>query len=156
MRLIATPVTVEAMRPFGALVEPPANAGDRALYTEWLGTTSAAATPRLHVNYVPETQLPCRITLLEKHPHGAQIFLPLEVSRYFIIVAPSLPSGLPDLAGVRAFIAPGKVGVVYRANTWHAGATALDDKGHFAVNMWRNDMDDDVFFDLEEPLEITI
>jgi ureidoglycolate lyase len=156
MRLIATPVTAEAMRPFGALVEPPANAGERAIYTEWLGTTSVTATPRLHINFVPETQLPCRIALLEKHPYGAQIFLPLDVSRYLIVVAPSLASGLPDLADVQAFIAPGTVGMIYRANTWHAGATALDDKGHFAVHMDRNDLDDDVFFDLEEPLEITL
>lgn len=156
MRLVATPVTAEAMQPFGALVMPPASVGERAFYTDWLTSTHAAATPRLHVNFVPQTTLPHSITLLEKHPHGAQIFLPLEVNRYLIVVAPSLADGSPALSAAQAFVAPGTVGVIYRANTWHAGATALDDKAHFAVHMSRNDKDDDVFLDLREPLLIDL
>ncbi|MDE1161487.1 MAG: ureidoglycolate lyase [Acidobacteriaceae bacterium] len=122
--------------------------------TEWLGSELKDATPRLHVNFVVPTALPHSVTLLERHPHAAQIFVPLEASQYLIVVAPSLADGSPDLAGAQCFVAPGNVGVVYRANTWHAGATALDSKAHFAVYMWRNDRSDDEFITLSEPLEI--
>ncbi|MFC6646480.1 ureidoglycolate lyase [Granulicella cerasi] len=154
MQLRAEPVTAEAFAPFGTLVLPPEAPGERAFYTQWLGATAQDATPRLHVNFVPQSMLPITATVLERHPHAAQIFLPLEASRYLIVVTPSLPDGSPDLARARCFVAPGNVGVVYRAMTWHMGATALDAKAHFAVCMWRNDRDDDEFLTLTEPLEL--
>ena len=156
MRLTAQPATSEALAPFGTLVTPPPEAGERAFYTDWLGSTHGAATPRLHVNFVAETAMPHMVTLLEKHPHTAQIFLPLEASAYLVVVAPSLADGSPDLAGAQAFVAPGNVGILYRADTWHAGATALNGKAHFAVCMWRNDINDEIFTSLPEALEITL
>lgn len=156
MRRTAAIATPEAFAPFGALITPPAHPGERAFYSEWLGSTHPDATPRLHVNYVPRTALPCAIASLERHPHAAQIFLPLQVSRYLIVVAPSYADGQPDLEHLVAFIAPGGLGAVYRANTWHAGATVLDRDGHFAVSMWRNDRDDDEFLLLNETLQIDI
>ena len=156
MRRIAAPVTAEALAPFGALIVPPMRPGERAFYSEWLGSASADATPRLHVNLVPRTPLPCLIPRLERHPHSAQIFVPLAVSRYLIVVAPSLANGQPDLDRLQSFVAPGNQGIIYRANTWHAGATSLDGDGHFAVSMWRNDRDDDEFLPLSEELQIDI
>lgn len=156
MRRTASVVTSEALAPFGALIAPPAYPGERAFYSEWLGSLRPDATPRLHVNYVPRTPLPCAILSLERHPHAAQIFLPLQVSRYLIVVAPSCADGQPDLERLAAFIAPGNRGVIYRANTWHAGATVFDRDGHFAVSMWRNDRDDDEFLLLKERIEIEV
>lgn len=156
IRRTATAVTAEALAPYGTLISPPARPGERAFYTEWLGSTSPDATPRLHVNFVPHTALPCVISALERHPHAAQIFLPLAVSRYLIVVAPTLANGRPDVDKLEAFLAPGNRGVIYRANTWHAGATSLDSDGKFAVSMWRNDRDDDEFQALDEELQIEI
>lgn len=160
MRLIAQPLcpakTPEELAPFCGLITPPATPGERVFYTDWLGSTSpTTATARLHVNHVTERQLPSTVARLEKHPYAAQIFLPLEASSYLAVVAPSLVNGLPDLAGALAFEVPGNVGILYRAGTWHAGAIALGGKAHFAVHMWRNDVDDDVFFELAEPIEIS-
>ncbi len=155
MRFVATPVTAEVFAPFGALVMPPERPGERNSYTHWLATDSLA-TARLHVNFVPESRFPHTVTMLEKHPHTVQIFLPLEASGYLIVVAPSQTDGTPDLTGVRAFVAPGNVGVLYAANTWHAGATALHGKAHFAVYMHRNGVDDDVFLPLSAELIVTL
>ena len=157
--LIAKPIvagpTPAELQPFCELVIPPLEPGERTFYTEWLGSTSPTpATPRLHVNHVAEATLPCTVELLEKHPFASQIFLPLEASTYLVVVAPSLEDGLPDLAGALAFEVPGNVGILYRPDVWHAGATALGGKAHFAVHMWRNDVDDDVFVALSEPIEI--
>ena len=156
MHVRAVPLTQEDFRSFGTLIVPPAQPGERNIYTEWLGSTHALATPRLHVNYVSEVELPCPVTLLEKHPYSSQVFVPLEVSEYLIVVVPSHADGSPNLHRAQAFVAPGNTGVLYAANTWHAGAAALHRKAHFAVQMWRNDVDDDVFLRLNQPLMITL
>ena len=153
--LLLEPLTPEAIAPFGAILSAPAALGERARYTDWLGSARPGMTPRLHVNHLPATVLPCRVSTLERHPWSAQCFFPLHVRRYIVVVAPTDAAGAPVLAAARAFLVPGEVGMVYRQNTWHAGATVLDQPGSFAVLMWRNDTDDDErFVQLEQTLEI--
>jgi ureidoglycolate lyase len=95
--------------------------------------------PRLHVNLIRPSVLPCVVDTLERHPYSSQIFIPLDVSRYILVLAPDGP----DITRAQAFLAPGNVGIVYRAGVWHAGAKVLDRSGSFAVMMWRNDSPDD-------------
>ena len=149
------PLTRDAFFPFGERIEAPELAHQRNHYTAWLGSGRASMTPRLHVNRVACLDLPHIVTTLERHPWSAQIFLPLDVARYLVVVAPAGSSSEPDLSAARAFVAPGNVGVVYRAGTWHAGASVLDRPGSFGVLMWRNDTaDDEEFLTLSQPLEI--
>lgn len=97
-----------------------------------------------------------RVEILERHPYTTQTFIPLSSSnapaRYLVIVAPSLPPspedeklpvpnvdgedaartvglgrrGLPDLKGLRAFVATEGMAVTYGAGTWHAPMVALE------------------------------
>lgn len=89
------------------------------------------------------------VSVLERHPFTTQTFSPLSSrpSKYLVIVAPSLsPSasdeglpvpagsdlpgrGLPDLRGLRAFVATSTQAVTYGAGTWHAPMVALGDAG---------------------------
>ncbi|KAI2469442.1 putative ureidoglycolate hydrolase [Annulohypoxylon bovei var. microspora] len=90
------------------------------------------------------------VKILERHPFTTQTFVPLGASaktRYLVIVAPSqapdsadkdfpvpagdeLPGrGLPDLKGLRAFVATGAQAVTYGAGTWHAPMAALGASG---------------------------
>ena len=156
MLLLAQPASISTFAPFGQLIVPPDAPGERTFYTDWLGSEHPGTAPRLHVNFVPAVSLPHRVTVLERHPHAAQIFLPLEADRYFIVVAPSLSNGAPDLGNARAFVAPGNIGVIYSKGTWHASATALGRSAHFAVFMWRNDGDDDEFLTLDSPLTVDL
>lgn len=133
--------------PFGSLIVPPDEHGSRRFYSDWLGGGDGLA-PVFHVNSVPETILPADITTLERHPHAAQCFVPLDVSRYLVVVAPDASGGGPDLAGLRAFVVPGTRGVIYRQGVWHAGARVLDGPGAFAVLMWRGSANDDEFMDI--------
>jgi ureidoglycolate lyase len=150
-----TALTESAIAPFGAMIQAPAKAGERNFYTQWLGSERAGMTPRLHVNLVPEVKLPYVINTLERHPYSAQIFIPLDVSRYVVVVAPSSADSGPDVENVRAFVVPGTVGIVYRAAVWHAGASVLDKPGSFSVMMWRNDSaDDEEFVSLEQPVQL--
>jgi ureidoglycolate lyase len=145
-----TPLTEAAIAPFGAIIQPPAETGVRNFYTSWLGSERCGMTPRLHVNLVQPSPLPYSIDTLERHPHSAQIFIPLDVERYIIVVAPD-----PDLTRAQAFLAPGNVGIVYKQGVWHAGATVLDRPGSFTVLMWRNDTpDDEEFISLPHPIQI--
>ncbi|KAF4464420.1 ureidoglycolate hydrolase [Fusarium albosuccineum] len=85
------------------------------------------------------------VGVLERHPFTSQTFSPLmsTASMYLVIVAPSLPPsssdkglpvpsghglpgrGLPDLKGLRAFVATNRQAVTYGAGTWHAPMVAL-------------------------------
>ncbi|KAI8725204.1 hypothetical protein NCS52_00091000 [Fusarium sp. LHS14.1] len=85
------------------------------------------------------------VSVLERHPFTSQTFSPLmsTSSMYLVIVAPSLPPspqdeglpvptgdglpgrGLPDLRGLRAFVATNRQAVTYGAGTWHAPMVAM-------------------------------
>ncbi|CAM1501072.1 Fc.00g102340.m01.CDS01 [Cosmosporella sp. VM-42] len=90
-----------------------------------------------------------RVNVLERHPFTTQTFSPLSSSRskYLVIVAPSLPPGpsdealpvpsgdglpgrgLPDLRGLKAYVATSTQAVTYGAGTWHAPMVALGEVG---------------------------
>lgn len=132
--------------PFGAIVRRPDDYGERRFYSEWLG--GEGLTPLFHVNKLAETRLPAQIDRLERHPHAAQCFIPLDVERYLVTVAPALRDGTPDLPNIRSFLFPPSLGVIYRRGVWHAPASALGRPGAFAVLMWRGRQDDDEFLDI--------
>lgn len=153
MQRIAIQSTISAERfaPYGDVIDRPAEAGTRAFYSRWLGGEGLA--PVFHVNNVPMSTVPAVVERLERHPHAAQCFVPLDVSRYLVTVAPSLPDGAPDLERVESFLVPGTLGVVYAPDVWHAGMSVVDRAGAFAVLMWRGANDDDVFTHIS-PLQL--
>lgn len=137
----------EAFAPFGVFISPPACAGARGDYAAVLAPV-AGLTPSVYTNLVTPARLPHTLARVERHPHAAQMFLPLVASRYLVVVMPPLADGRPDAAAARAFVVPPTLGVAYRPGVWHAGITALDGEASFAVLMWRGATDDDVFADV--------
>jgi ureidoglycolate lyase len=95
------PLTADAMSPFGSIIEAPTNPGDRTGYTQWLGSDRTGMTPRLHTNSLLPAVLPYAIHVLERHPYSAQVFLPLDVAQYVVVVAPTAdePSSLREISG---------------------------------------------------------
>ncbi|KAL0942274.1 ureidoglycolate hydrolase [Colletotrichum truncatum] len=103
-----------------------------------------------------------RVTILERHPFTTQTFVPFAAAGnvagagYLVIVAPTLPEssvtqalpapqaggrgrGLPDLKGLKAFVASPGQAVTYGAGTWHAPMVALGPQGtaiDFVVNQF--------------------
>jgi ureidoglycolate lyase len=132
--------------PFGALIHKPAGYGQRQFYSDWLG--GAGLEPVFHVNSIAPSALPAELSRLERHRHAAQCFIPLDVERYLVTVAPSRTDGSPDLDNLKSFVLPGTQGIVYERGVWHAGAMVLDRPGAFAVLMWRGRPDDDEFLDI--------
>lgn len=143
---VISDVSAEDFAPFGALIRRPDAGEARRFYSDWLGGEGLA--PVFHVNNVAPASLPAQLTQLERHPHAAQSFVPLDVARYLVTVAPSLPDGSPDVSGLKCFLLPGSIGVIYAPGVWHAGASVLDRAGAFAVLMWRGASNDDEFRDI--------
>ncbi|MDP2333741.1 MAG: ureidoglycolate lyase [Reyranella sp.] len=138
MEIVPQPLTKEAFAPFGDVIDVPNETG-RTYYEDALGNLRPTARASLSVSLKPETpERPLKADLLERHEFSSQTFVPLDVGRWLIVVAPHAAAGGPDTGAVRAFIATGKQGVTYRANTWHHGLTVLDRPGRFAVFMWRD------------------
>ena len=135
-----------AFAPYGRLIRPPAVAGRRAFYSDVLHPQPPGASPVLHVNLVQPSALPLTVTGLERHPHAAQVFIPLDVARYVVMVAPTDADGAPAMDRALAFLMPGETGVIFAPDVWHMGATVLDRPGSFTVLMYRGGpLDDDVF-----------
>lgn len=125
------------------------------------------------------------VRYLERHPFTTQTFSPLRstASSYLVIVAPSLPPGrggglrgnddelpaptegqdlpgrgLPNLQGLRAFVATADQAVTYGAGTWHAPMVALGEPGtalDFVVFQYGNgrEVEDCQLVELESPGE---
>lgn len=156
MEIIAEPLSQAAFAAFGDVIDVPAEPG-RKYYEEALGNLRPAARPSLSVSLRPETaDRPLRAELLERHEFSSQTFMPLDVERWLVVVAPHAAAGGPDVAQVRAFIATGRQGVTYRPDTWHHGLTVLDRPGRFAVFMWRDGSAGDEEFVPVEPFTIRI
>lgn len=144
MKLRAAPPDPVAFAPFGAFIEVPARVGERFAFSDWLAP-GAGLAPQCYTNRVSPAALPLTLERVERHPHAAQVFLPLMASRYLVTVMPSDAEGRPQPAQARAFVLPRELGVAYHPGVWHAGITALDAEASFAVLMWRGAEDDDVF-----------
>lgn len=135
-----------AFAPFGRFILPPDQPGRRAFYSESLQPRPSGSVPVLHVNHVLPSELPLAVSGLERHPHAAQCFMPLDVSRYAVLVLPSDGDGAPVAKRALGFLVPGTTGVIFHPGVWHLGATVLDRPGHFSVLMWRGGtLEDDVF-----------
>lgn len=154
--ILLQPPDPQAFAPYGAFILPPDQPGRRAFYSEALQPRPPGAVPVLHVNHVPASTLPLTVTGLERHPHAAQCFMPLDVARYVVLVMPSDDNGLPLPSQALGFLVPGTIGVIYHADVWHLGATVLDRPGHFTVLMWRGGVTEDDVFRTIEPLTLAL
>jgi ureidoglycolate lyase len=155
MEITPQPLTKEAFAPFGDIIDMPTIAG-RFYYDDALGNLRSRATASLSVALkAPTPERPLGSDMLERHEFSSQTFIPVDVGRWLIVVAPHAAHGGPDTKKALAFIADGRVGVTYKANTWHHGLTTLDKPGSFAVFMWKAGAQDEEFVPVE-PFTIKI
>lgn len=144
----------DAFAAYGHLVTPPDLPGKRQFYSDTLHTRAKDSAPVLHVNHVTPQSLPIEVSEIERHPHAAQCFFPLDVSRYVVMVMPSDDTGQPHPDLALAFLMPGTMGVIFNPGVWHLGATVLDRAGHFTVLMWRGGPQQDDEFRTIAPLTL--
>ncbi|RYE10705.1 MAG: hypothetical protein EOP22_03620 [Hyphomicrobiales bacterium] len=130
-------------------------------YTDIPAVLEAGDTPGKHGFAIlcpqPVAGSTVSIATLERHPHSTQSFVPIRAGRWLVVLAPTLPDGLPDMANARAYLAGPEDAICIGRNVWHAGLTVLDGPAEFAMMMWRADAGDDgIVHTLETPLTLSI
>ena len=136
--LVARPLTAEAFAPFGTVIDRadvaprPMNAGKARRFHDLARVAVAGADGQAVIGFVeadPYT-LPLRLSLVERHPLGAQAFIPLNAAPFLVVVCPD-EEGRPGRP--RAFVtAPGQ-GVSYAPGTWHGVLTPFGAPQDFVV-----------------------
>ncbi len=155
--LITQPISAEAFEPFGQLLQAPAHTG-RAYINDRLANERADAVVSLSMTTVESTANTALIaTEMERHEFSSQSFIPLDVSRYLVVVAPHGANGRPDEQHMQAFVVPGHIGITYGVNVWHHSLRVLDRPAQFAVLMWKNETaTDEEFVPLSESTQIIL
>ena len=72
---------------------------------------------------------PIAIKLMERHPRGTQLFMPLQDKPWLVVVC----ADPRDPASYRAFAATGRQGVNYARNVWHHPLLILGEGERFMV-----------------------
>ncbi len=107
---------------------------------DWIGelvNLRPGARPNLAVfRCAPREPWPFPVKLLEKHPDSTQVFVPMNATRYLVVVA--LGGEAPDMATLRVFEATGTQGVTYRPGVWHHPMIAVGELTDFACLVWED------------------
>lgn len=122
----------DAYAPYGDVIAAredcatrPANLGtaQRYLQVAPLRSSRPAAASHLSVYRCAAWDGPLELSMLERHLHSTQVFLPQGASRYLAVVA--LGGDAPDLSTLRAFLVEGSAGISYHPGVWHHPMIAL-------------------------------
>jgi ureidoglycolate lyase len=154
-RLKLLPLTQEAFAPFGRVLVQPTNG--RLDLIEELENARANAKARLSLATLEPVALPYTATEMEVHPFSSQAFVPVDLSRFIVLVAPGRGDGGPDTDRMQAFVCDRAAGIMYAANVWHHPMRVLDRQGSFAVLTFVDGTaDDETFVPLAEPVVIDV
>jgi ureidoglycolate lyase len=138
VRLTPRPLTADAFRPYGEVLDASGSPTDLAngaaaqVHRDIAAIDVAADGGRVSVSVVrtAPTPLPLRIVVMERHPLGSQTFVPLAGAEYLVVVA---PAGELDPAAIVAFHASPAQGVNLRRGVWHHPLVALHRVSDFVV-----------------------
>lgn len=90
---------------------------------------SGGAAVNVSLFDVKPRPFPIAIRLMERHPLGSQLFMPLQDKPWLVLVC----DDPRDAASYRAFTAGGRQGVNYARNVWHHPLLVLGDGERFLV-----------------------
>ena len=122
-RISAAPLSRDGFAPYGDVIEPDdarhVQIND-ARFDRWVNLAAIDCGERVKVDLIrcaTASTLPFEITLMERHPHGSQAFMPLTGEPFTVVVAP--PGETPDPDALRAFSSDGTQGINMRPGVWH-------------------------------------
>lgn len=137
LALSIAPLTKAGFAPFGEVVETGdvkpmlINEGFAERYDDLASIDVAAEGGEVSVSVFVGSARPgpLVIKLMERHPLGSQLFMPLSRTRWLVVVCtdPGVPSSY------RAFAASGRQGVNYARNCWHHPLLVVEDASAFVV-----------------------
>jgi ureidoglycolate lyase len=138
MRLIAPqPLTKAAFDAFGDVIETSGaeaveiNQGFARRFNHLAGidVTDDRAAGNVSLFEASPRARPIEIRLMERHPLGSQLFMPLQDKPWLVLVCDDPRQ--PD--SYRAFTATGRQGVNYARNVWHHPLLVLTEGERFIV-----------------------
>lgn len=77
------------------------------------------------------TTFPYAISIVERHPHGSQAFIPLTPFSFVVVVAPA--GEKVDTTELRAFVTDGTQGINYHKGVWHMPMIAFEAGQEFLI-----------------------
>jgi ureidoglycolate lyase len=135
--LLFAPLTKAGFAPFGDVVETGdvkpklINEGFAERFDDLANIDVAAEGGEVNVSLFVGSARPAPlvIKLMERHPLGSQLFMPLNETPWLVVVCadPGIPSSY------RAFAASGRQGVNYARNCWHHPLLVVGDVSPFVV-----------------------
>lgn len=139
IRLNAEPLTAEAFAPFGDVIAAGGdgyieiNEGMARRYHDLaqVDVLAEGGRPLISIFRARPWFQPICLRVMERHPLGAQAFIPMHGDSFLVVVAPAGPAPAPS--DLRAFVTDGRQGVNYARGTWHHPLLALDRIGDFLV-----------------------
>ncbi|RZN12915.1 ureidoglycolate lyase [Bradyrhizobium genosp. SA-3] len=131
------PLTRQAFAPFGDVVETAGltalsiNQGYAERYNELANIDVGAEGGQINISWFVASARPAPIAirLMERHPLGSQLFMPLNGRDWLVVVC----TDPHTQSSYRAFAAKGNQGVNYARNCWHHPLLVLKDASSFLV-----------------------
>ncbi|WP_315776753.1 MULTISPECIES: ureidoglycolate lyase [unclassified Bradyrhizobium] len=94
-----------------------------------IDVTSGGADVNISLFEAKPRPQPIEIKLMERHPLGSQLFMPLQDRPWLVLVC----DDPRDPASYHAFTASGRQGVNYARNVWHHPLLVFDEASRFMV-----------------------
>lgn len=139
---------------FGVPIHHPGGPGRHPLPSV-LASSHPAPRPAVWVNALQPSAWPLRIETLERHPHGAQSFIPMGSGTLLAVVCGHGPDGQPDPCLLRGFVCPPGTGLSYHPGVWHHGLCALGQPMNVVVVMAAHGLaDETVWSTLSIPIVV--
>ncbi|MEX2614796.1 MAG: ureidoglycolate lyase [Alphaproteobacteria bacterium] len=128
--LTAQPLTPEAFAPYGHVF--PAgkggSPGTRDSLVARMENRRNNAQMNACMSYFAPSPMPFTVKALEIHRYSSQTFVPFNMGRYLVLVAPSDKNGEPVTGELLAFHGDVNQGITYNPDVWHHPFTALDEQ----------------------------
>jgi ureidoglycolate lyase len=138
-QIACKPLTLQNFSSFGQVIDPAGvvpetiNEGTSKRYSDLaaLDLNTDAARPKMSVYVSHARHFPLQISKLERHVQSSQVFIPLGMHRFALVVA--LGGDTPDAASMTAFLTSPGQSICLHRGTWHHSLLALGDGDRFAV-----------------------
>lgn len=138
-QIACRPLTPQNFSSFGLVIDTAGvvpetiNEGTSERYSDLaaLDLNTDAAKPKMSIYVSRARRFPLQIAKLERHFQSSQVFIPLGMQRFALVVA--LGGDTPDPASMTAFLTSPGQSICLHRGIWHHSLLALGDGDRFAV-----------------------